>query len=61
MTFTGLMIGWGFFWLLVWGAVMLLFWAPRSDKELGAVGWAILGLAVSIFWILAWILVRVLG
>jgi hypothetical protein len=61
MSFTGMMIGWGMFWLLIWGTVLFLFWSPRDHKEMNSLGFAVIGFGVSIFWILAWILVRLIG
>jgi hypothetical protein len=61
MIFTGMMIGWGIFWLLIWGSVFLLYIRSRDDKEFTIQGVGIIGSVVSIFWIAAWVVVRLLG
>lgn len=68
---TALMIGWGFFWLLVWAGLYVVFShfsrirregdgdllsAHRDDAEVALVC-ALMGIVAG-FWIMAWALVR---
>lgn len=68
---TALMIGWGFFWLLIWSGLYVVFSylhrtgrdgdggllsAHRDDAEV-ALGCWFMGL-IAIFWMMAWAMVR---
>ena len=47
----GFLIAWGVFWLLIWLAVMVLFWNDRNNHN--ALGASVMGTFVSLVWIVA--------
>jgi len=55
----GLLIGWGVFWLLIWTAVMALFWNDRNDHN--ALGASVFGTFVSLVWIVAVLIGHAIG
>ena len=57
----GLLIGWGVFWLLIWTAVMVLFWNERGDRSGDALGISIVGMFVSLAWIVAVLIGHAIG
>ncbi len=54
-----LMIGWGVFWLLIWGGLAAVFALPPrfegdADRKFACMTFA----TIAMFWIIAWAVVR---